>query len=68
MAELRRLLVAAVVEYGNRKVVGPYTLAIPRRALRAADVNGGNLATLEMGDGKLLVTYTPARPPPKAKR
>jgi hypothetical protein len=67
MAELRRLLVAAVVEYGNRKVVGPYTLAIPRRALRVADADG-SLATLEMGDGKLLVTYTPARPPPKAKR
>ena len=28
--ELRRLLVAAVVEYGTRKLIGPYALALPR--------------------------------------
>ena len=49
--DLRRLLVAAVVEYGGRKVVGPYTLAIPRRALRVADTEGGRLATLELREG-----------------
>jgi len=65
--DLRRLLVAALVEYGGRKVVGPYTLAIPRRALRAADAEGGRLATLELREGGLLLTYTPARETPKAK-
>jgi hypothetical protein len=67
-ADLRRLLVAAVVEYGDRKLVGPHTLALPPRALRAADVEGGKLATLELAGGALLVTYTPPRPPPKPKR
>jgi hypothetical protein len=62
---LRRLLIAAVVEHGNRKLIGPYTLTIPRRALRTADA-GGQLATLEVGGG-LLVTFRPPRPEPKAK-
>jgi hypothetical protein len=64
--DLRRLLIAAVVEHGNRKLIGPYTLTIPRRALHSADA-GGNLATLEVRGG-LLVTFTPERPAPKAKR
>jgi hypothetical protein len=63
-ADLRRLLVAAVVEYGTRKLIGPYTLAIPR----VADADGGKLATLELADGRLLLTYTPPRPAPKPKR
>ena len=58
-ADLRRLLIASVVEYGDRKLVGPHTLAIPPRALRAADNDGGKLATLELADGRLLLTYTP---------
>ena len=69
--DLRRLLIAAVVEHGNRKLVGPYTLTIPPRALRVADAEGGNLATLDLPDGNLLLTYTPprpARPAPKPKR
>ena len=66
--DLRRLLTAAVVEYGTRKQIGPYALTIPHRALRTADA-GGNLATLEVREG-LLVTFTPERaaPRPKAKR
>jgi len=63
--DLRRLLIAAVVEHGNRKLIGPYTLTLPRRALREADA-GGNLATLDVGGG-LLVTFTPERLAPKAK-
>ena len=66
-ADLRRLLAAAVVEYGKRKLVGPYALTIPGRALRKADA-GGNLATLELSGGGLLVTYTPPRPAPTPKR
>jgi hypothetical protein len=66
--DLRRLLVAAVVEYGNRKLVPSYALALPRRALKAAGADGGTLATLELpGDG-LLLTHEPARPETKAKR
>jgi hypothetical protein len=67
-ADLRRLLVAVVVEYGARKLIGPYTLAVPRRALHVAGAEGGKLATLELADGKLLLTYTPPRPAPKATR
>ena len=66
-ADLRRLLVAAVVEYGKRKPVGPFALTIPGRALRMADAEG-SLATLELSGGGLLVTYTPPRPAPTAKR
>ena len=66
-ADLRRLLVAAVVEYGKRKPVGPFALTIPGRAVRNADA-GGDLATRELSGGGLLVTYTPPRPAPKPKR
>jgi hypothetical protein len=38
--DVRRLLITAVVEHGNRKLIGPETLTIPRRALRAADAVG----------------------------
>jgi hypothetical protein len=62
---VRRLLIGAVVEYGARKV-GPYTLALPARALRNADP-AGSLATLPLEGGGLLVTFTPERPVPKAK-
>ena len=64
--ELRRLLIAAVVEYGTHKL-GPHVLPIPRRALAAADVAGA-LATLELEGGGLLLTYAPPRPAPKPKR
>jgi hypothetical protein len=64
-AELRRLLIAAVVEYGTHKL-GPYVLPVPRRAIAAANL-AGTLATLELEGGGLLLTYTP-RPAPKAKR
>jgi hypothetical protein len=64
-ADLRRLLIATVVEYGTHKL-GPHVLNIPRRALAAADVAGA-LATLELGGG-LLLTYTSPRPAPKPKR
>ena len=69
-SDLRRLLVAAVVEYGNRKLVPSYALALPRRALKAAGPDGGTLATLELPGGGLLLTYEPPRPEtkPKAKR
>ena len=65
-AGLRRVLIAAVVEYGTHKL-GPYVLAVPRRALGAAHP-AGTLATLELEGGGLLLTYTPPRPAPKAKR
>jgi hypothetical protein len=66
-ADLRRLLIAAVVEHGTRKLVGPYSIRIPRCALHTADA-GGKLATLELPGGGLLVTFAPAPPAPKPKR
>jgi hypothetical protein len=65
-ADVRRLLIAAVVEYGARKV-GPYTLALPARALRNADT-GGELDALQLEGGGVLVTFMPERPAPKPKR
>jgi len=62
----RHLLAAAVVEYGGRRI-GPYTLKIPVRALRGGDP-AGTLATLKLPRGDLLLTYTPPRTEPKAKR
>jgi hypothetical protein len=67
-SDSRRSLVAAVVEYGNRKLVPSYALALPRRALKAAGADGGTLATRELPGGGLLLTCEPARPAPKAKR
>jgi hypothetical protein len=62
----RQLLAAAVVEYGSRKVVGPFALTIPRRALR--HVTGeGTLSVTDLANGSRLLTYSPPRPAPKRK-
>jgi hypothetical protein len=63
----RLLLAAAVVEFGTRKVVGPYALTIPRRAFR--HVTGeGTLSVTDLANGNRLLTYTPPRPAAKPKR
>jgi hypothetical protein len=65
--DMRRLLAAAVIEYGTRRVVGPYVLTIPRRSLRLVST-GGRLAEYELPGGGVVVTYTPPRETPKPKR
>jgi len=63
----RQLLAAAVVEFGTRKVVGPYALKIPRRAFRDL-ADDAKLAVMELPNGDRLLTYSTPRPPPKPKR
>jgi hypothetical protein len=63
----RELLAAAVVEFGTRRVVGPYALTIPRRAFR--HVTGeGTLSVTDLASGDRLLAYTPPRPAAKPKR
>ena len=65
----RLLLAAAVMEYGTRRVIGPYTLTIPKRAIGAASAEG-TLSETQLPNGIRLVRYTPPRetPAPKPKR
>jgi hypothetical protein len=65
----RLLLAAAVIHYGTKRVVGPYVLTIPKRAIAAASAEG-TLAETELPNGDRLVRYTPPRetPVPKPKR
>ena len=65
-ADWRLLLAAVVVEYGTRRVIGAFTLTIPRRSLRAASAEG-TLAETELPNGDRLLTYTPPRQEPKPK-
>ena len=62
----RLFLAAAVIEYGTRRVVGPYVLTIPKRALRAAG-EAGTLAETDLPNGDRLVMYSPPREPPAPK-
>ena len=63
----RRLLAAVVMEFGTRKVIGPYILIIPPRALRQVS-DEGKLSAIELASGGRLLTYTPSTPAPKPRR
>ena len=62
----RLLLAAAVIEHGTRRVIGPYTLTLPKRAIRAASAEG-TLAETELPSGDRLLTYAPPREAPARK-
>ena len=54
----RGLLAAAVLEHDSRRVIGPYTLTISRRSMRAASAEG-KLAETGLPNGDRVLTYSP---------